>query len=411
MEEKDKKQQIIIKICCFIASFVLWLYISNVENPIRTYKLGRVPVQFINKDALENSKLTLIPGEKYYVDLNLKGPVSKVYSVKLKQFKLVVDLEKYALKQGENKVPVEIREMPEGISIVNDNNLWVKIKVDSLEEKSVPIKISLYGKVKEGFHALKPISKQKFAKVIGPSTYVNKVNQVIGKCNVKNSDLDFEMQVPLKAVDSMGNIVENVNISPDFVKTKIDIKKKKLVKININTIGDANNLNIKSIVAVPDSVEIAGDNNIINNINSIDTETINLNDIKNNEINVKLILPKGVFVTNNISTIKINLQFNESIITKDINNIDISLKNESNDYIAKLEQNTVFIRVSGKESTINNLTSEDIDCYIDLKSLQEGEYNVPINVKLPNGVSNIVIKPEQVKVIIKKKVLEDNNGD
>ncbi|EKX80053.1 hypothetical protein CFSAN001628_009408 [Clostridium botulinum CFSAN001628] len=38
MGKKSKTKNIIVKICCIIASFALWLYIFNIENPIKEQK-------------------------------------------------------------------------------------------------------------------------------------------------------------------------------------------------------------------------------------------------------------------------------------------------------------------------------------------------------------------------------------
>lgn len=116
-QKSSKKRQIIIQLICLVLSFGLWLYISNVENPVTTYSLDKVPVELINETALNNSGLTLSPNQNVYVDLKLEGPRSELYSIKRDQFKVTVDLGDYVLKKGENSVPVEIVDYPDNINI------------------------------------------------------------------------------------------------------------------------------------------------------------------------------------------------------------------------------------------------------------------------------------------------------
>ncbi|WML36219.1 hypothetical protein [Clostridium sp. OS1-26] len=150
MEEKNKRQQIIIRICCVIASAILWLYIFNVENPMRERKIS-VPVQVINKDVLAQSKLVPVGEEQLNATLTIRGNASDIYSIKTEDFKLESDLGAYVVKKGENKIPVIVRKSPETVRIVNSENLWVTITLDELKQETVPVKIITEGKAKEGF--------------------------------------------------------------------------------------------------------------------------------------------------------------------------------------------------------------------------------------------------------------------
>ncbi|WP_406541894.1 hypothetical protein [Clostridium ljungdahlii] len=99
MERKNKRNQILVKICCVIASFILWLYIFNIEDPMRERKIV-VPVTIVNKDALAQSKLVQIDNQSASISLLIKGNASNVYSVKPSDFKLQSDLNAYVMKKG-----------------------------------------------------------------------------------------------------------------------------------------------------------------------------------------------------------------------------------------------------------------------------------------------------------------------
>lgn len=98
---KTKDSTLIVKLICLLLSFGLWLYISNVENPVRTYEIKNIPVELINEDYLTGSKFAIVNKEQYTVDLKLEGPSSEVIKVKKEDFKVVADMSAYALKSGE----------------------------------------------------------------------------------------------------------------------------------------------------------------------------------------------------------------------------------------------------------------------------------------------------------------------
>ena len=111
MERKSKKEQFIIKACCAIAAFILWLYIYNVENPIKERNIT-VSVKVVNQDLLANSKLAPVIDSDLTLKINIKGNVSDIYSIEPGKIELQADLNALALKKGENKIPVTVKNCP-----------------------------------------------------------------------------------------------------------------------------------------------------------------------------------------------------------------------------------------------------------------------------------------------------------
>lgn len=409
MEEKNKRQQMIIRICCVIASFILWLYIFNVENPIRERKI-LVPVTVVNKDKLNQSNLIIVGGEQGSISLTVRGNASDVYLVKAEDFKLEADLSDYGVKKGENKIPVIIKKSPQTVKVVNSENLWITIMLDDLKQKTISAKVVVEGKAKEGFFAMQPILKTTEVEVNGPSDSLKYVSSVSAKCDVKNATKDINTVVNLQALDSAGNVVKDISLKPSSIQITVPVKKIKNVPVNVKILGDLNNgSNIKSITATPETIDIAGDEKIISNINSIDTENIDISkiDTKNN-IESKIIIPKNIMLVNSNGTVKLNVNLDKKDVQKEFS-LDIVTKNLGNSYTANLDTNKVNLVLSGKEEIINNLKPENIGCFVDLNSLQEGEQTVSISINLPEGVSKVSQNPSNEKVTIKKKVLEGKN--
>lgn len=86
--DKSENGTLIVKIICLLLSVVLWLYISNVENPLRTYELKGIPVELTNEDSLVDSKFAIVNKQPFTVDLKLEGPSSEILKVKKKILRL-----------------------------------------------------------------------------------------------------------------------------------------------------------------------------------------------------------------------------------------------------------------------------------------------------------------------------------
>lgn len=412
MDKKNKREQVIIKICCLIAAFSSWLYITSVLNPIKTYKKD-IPVSIENEDVLKRSDLVLVSDKNLNVTLLLKGPINDIYSVKENQFKLVLDLQSYVLKKGENNVPVKLEKVPKNIKVINEESLWVKVVIDELTDKKVPLNFKIKGNVEEGYYDLPYSSNIKEVTLRGASQNINSVLKAEVLVDLHNAKKDIDVSAPIKAFDKDGNEVKSVLLDPGMARIKIPVKKIKTVGVNVKIEPDSNRA-IKEIKSIPDKVQIIGDEDIINNIKSLDTENININNLNNgDEIDTKLILPKNTSLAKEQSaSIKVKVYFSGEDENNEINKqISIPIKPvnfDGSNYNIKLEQDKVLLKLSGD---LESLNLGNIKCYVDLNSLKEGEHKVPIKIELPKGVNLVSTSQENVKVEIKSNgISEGENG-
>lgn len=409
MDKKEKRQQIIIKICCVIVSFILWLFIYNVENPVRERKIV-VPVQVINEGALTQSNIIPVAEDNLNVTLTIKGNASDLYAVKASQFQLVSDLGAYAVKKGENKIPVQIKKGPGTVRVVNSENLWVDITIEDLKSKIVPVKLTLLGKAKNGFYAAKPELSVKQVKVKGAQETIQKVSRAEVVYNIENISQDVNSRVDLRAEDSLGNIIKNVEIEPQYLDVSISVGRVKSVPLNVNISGNLRDYGVKSVVPMDSTVEITGSESQIARIEGINTENIDVSTLNGNDtIEAKVILPKGITLVNGGNTVKLKVNFDKS--TQKQMTVNIQTKNLDAAYNASLSSNTVNVVVTGSQDALQNLKDGDITGYVDLNGIKEGQNTVPVNISLPDGMTKISQDPVQVLVNISRKNQEAKSSD
>lgn len=416
METKISQNQILIKVCCIITSFILWLYIFNVENPIRQRRIV-VPVKIVNKTALAQSNLVQVEDKNYEISLDVKGNASDVFSIKSQDFELECDLSSYVMKKGENNIPIKVKKSPDNISIVNNGNLWITIELDNIIKKTLPVKLVIDGETKSGLHAVNPVMNVKKAEVSGPSNVIYNINNVVARYNIKSITKSINVKVALEAEDSSGAIVKNVTINPKYVNINIPVGNIKSVPVEIKTVGQMqDNFTLRSIVSSPDKVDISGNHDVISSIEGLNTEALDLSRISGNgSVDVKLIVPDGVDLINSNGYVTLKMEVSKS---KNSNKIleksfspKIGIENLNNNYTAELVNSVSSIVVSGNDSALNNLDENDIRCFVDLSSMSEGEKNVPLNVILPEGVTLISKNPQNVRIVISKKTSEVENAN
>lgn len=401
---KKKSKNIIVKIVALLCSFGLWLYIYNVENPTIDNKVSGVQVQINNLEALENSKLALNPGQEFKITITIEGSATDVYLAKADNFKLQVNLGGYALRKGENYIPVEVVDAPKNINIKNPESLRVKVTLDELTQKSLAITEDIKKSSVNGMVLGKPVLNPINASVTGPSQYVNIVKSVVARGDVKAIDKDISTTLKLEALDEAGRVVKEVKISPGTVDVAIQVRKSKTIGINVVSKGNINkNLLLKSLEAVPNKVEVTGDEIELNKITSIDTEPIDLSLITSSkDIAVKLVVPKNITLLNNnngMISVKVNI---DSINQKEFT-VPVNIKGLNGDLKAILSNEKLTIVLQGNKEVIDEIKAEEIQCDLDLTNLAIGEYTLAPKISAKSGASIVSVNPEKIKVVISKK--------
>ena len=399
----DQKSTWLIKICCVIAAFSLWLYIVNETNTQTSQNL-QVPVEIANIEALNENGYALLPGQEFIVNLKVKGSTADIAAGK-NQFKVIADMSLYRVTKGDNRIPIIVERQPINVNVLNSEALYVKVTIDELIKKSFPIKVSLSGKTKEGYYAYPQNIAPTEVEVSGAAKYVSQVVAIEAKSDLKSTDKDLNMKLPLRALDAAGKEIKEVNISPDTVEVIVPVKKTKTVSVTVDTKGVLNKIySMKGLlVPSPDKVEIAGNETSIDNVTSLKTEQVDLSTLTPNKVVVaKIILPPGVTLLDSDGTVKIKATL-DNVINKTFQGT-IQLKNINEAYTAVPDNSKVIVQVFGPEEIINKLKNEDFNYTIDASSFtEEKEYTINVDVKLPEGAAKVSQTPNSVKIIVKKK--------
>lgn len=402
MDARNKKQDILVKFICLLCSFGLWIYISNVENPTITKTIKDVEVSILNEDVLANSKLVMMPNQTFKVNVVIQGASSNVYAVKSEDFKLSVDLSSYALKKGDNTILVNVEKSPSNVNIKQTENLKVTVVLDDFVEKSIPIKTDVNVASKKGTYPSTPIVDPVNATISGPAQYVEKVESVVASGEAKDVENDVVLTSKLVAVDKNNRPIKEVTINPVTANVVVPIKKGKTVPVSIKTKGSLNsNLLMKSMEPSPESVEITGDESVLRNITSIDTEVIDLSLITTSkDIMAKVKLPQGISLVNNTSG-TVTIKFNIEGISQKTLNVPITINGVGDGLTASLDKESVSITIQGPSNILDGIT--ELNGYIDASNLGEGTSEVAPNIKLQDGVTMVSTSPNKLKLTITKK--------
>lgn len=412
MDNKEKNK-LIVPIICVLLSIGLWIYVTNVENKIRTTEISKIPVELVNLDALTSSKLALSPDQELYATLKVEGNNNDINKIKKSDFKLQVDLSEYAWKKGANKVPITIVDSPISVSIRNTNTLTIQLNIEDMVEKTLPVISNIKVTTKQGYFASEPIISPEEVKVSGAESSINKVSKLVVIDNKEGASEDIVGDYEIKPVDDSGEKVLGVTLSQETAKVEISISKGKSVKVSVETTGTLQTgVKLRSLESSRNTVEILGPKEILDRIGEVKTTPIDLSSITSSqEVNLKIILPEGVMVAqgDDMLSVKVNLA---GMITKDFS-IKYSLSGANQGLKITPSKDLIKVTIKGYEDEISSVIADNLQASIDLSSYkEEGTFEVTPEVTF-SGVNGdyTVSYVEPISITVVKEIEQGSNDN
>lgn len=410
MDKRNTKQTLGIKLLCLLLSFILWLYVSNVQNSVRTYTLKDVPVKVLNTESLKSYGLALAPDQNFSVDLKLEGDVKYIYSVSKDQFALTADIGEYALKSGINNIPVNVINYPEQINIKNNSNLTIQVNLEKLVTKEVNTTSDVNVTFAQGAYKQKEQFNSEKVSVSGPKSAVDRVETVALVGTLENVSSNTTKEFPFKPLDADGKVVHGVTLSKNTGVISIGVNNGKSVNIVANTVGNLPvGYKLINTTLSKQTAQIIGSDSKINSITSLKTEEIDLSNITSStEKQVKIIVPDGVSLLGGESTVTVKFEVqkeeNKETTNNNTNNnndnnkisktisIPVNYTGLDNSLELSNETKTISFKIEGNKTDVESLNDSNFSCNFDIsKYKDEGTFDGSPKIEIINSASKVTI--------------------
>lgn len=405
--DKSENRTLIVKIICVLLALCLWLYVSTIENPLRTYELKNIPVELTNEDSLSDSDFAIVNKQQFTVDLKLEGPSNEVVKVKKEDFKIVADLSTYALKNGENTIPVQIINYPENIDIKNNGFLGIKVNLEELIQKEFTVKSKVKVNFKENVYEKEQTISPNKVTVTGGKSSIEKINNVILTGEEKDIDKNKESEYDIKFEDASGNEIDNIKSDSKTAKLSIVVTNGKVIPINLKTTGIIpQGFILEGYELSKNNINILGDSQNLDKTEAIDTEIVDMSSLEaDNEIDVKLNLPEGISVQDGENIIKVKFKIiKEQSTTKNLV-CNVKYENLNEAFLLESSNSTVNVTLTGIQTALDKISSQNINVIMDLANVkEEGTFDYTPQATLIDGKNVTISAVGSINVVVKKKV-------
>ena len=398
----------------FISLFLsVTIFIAVDQKIIRFADSGAEVFKGQTVNAIYNEEAYVVEGLPETVDVTLIGSKADLYIAKQSSNHSVsVDLT--GLGPGTHKVNIEYDQGLKGIEYsVNPSVATVIIYEKVSDSRTLTYDILNEDKLDNKYVIDNVKLNIDEVTIRGPQYKIDEVATV--KALIDVSDLpSVEVgkqtieNVKLKAYDKSGNVVD-VEIVPETVTATVNIEsysgtaKLKVIPKNIDKIafGKA----ISSITTSVNTVNIYGEQDIVNKYGEsyipIEVDVAGLTESKT--YNIVVPKPDGIReVSEKTITVKISLGKEESMEVDDIKIDAINLgPNLKAGAIGENSSKTTVI-IKGTKEVLDTIDSTTIKATVDLSGLGEGEHTVNVKVSGEEVKANYFAKTTKIKVRITK---------
>lgn len=397
----------------FISLAMAILIFVVIDQKIVTYSESSAEVLTAKTiNVLYDEDNYVVEGVPETVDITLIGSKADLYIAKQSPTSAVtIDL--WGLKPGTHKVDIKSEQANSSIKYsVNPSVATVIIYEKVTDTKTLSVDILNQDSLDQKYIIDSVNTDTSQAVIKGASYKVEKVATVKALVDVKSLpkfELGKKITVSstLRAYDEEGNVVD-VEISPSKVNVDMLISSpSKEVPIKIQTTGKViYNMGISNFLinnASNSNITIYGPSDVLSTIEyipvNIDVEGLT----ESTQFKVELEKPTGVkYMSMNSVTVDVNLS--NDISNVNIENVGISHINLGSGYgVTPVDIDTITVKLKGVTDVVKEITSSDINAYVDLSGLGVGTHEVDIIITGDDPKVEYMSSVLKMKVKIYKK--------
>ena len=413
-----------LKIMSVAVAVLIWLIVVNIDNPIETKYFTIPDVELINKEYVESSdtigKMCMPEKNQATVRVAITAQRKTLSRLTESDIYAAADLQQ-AVSLDTNPVMVPITAtcagIPQGNIKVSPQNLSVHL--DEKETQEFVVNVSS-GDSRPGkdYEVGSLTASPEKVRITGPQSLMNKIDKVNATVSISGITQDYSREATLVILDKNQDMLSDSEMNSLRIENNAKVyvtarlwKIRKNVKLSAGYAGSpAYGYQVGTVRTVPDTISVAGSAEALENLSlqgntiEIPVDSINVSgeasDVEK-KISLLDILPDGIRLTSDssedvwvyVSILPSGSQaFNYA--TK-----DIEVRNKPDDLQVTFETAQIEVRIKAEDGSLEEFEAEkDIRAFIDLEGKEEGNYEVPVNIALPDGYE--VVDDVSAEVVI-----------
>lgn len=401
-----------LKFLAVLGSFLLWLIVVNINDPVDYQTFTGVQVEIINADAItDEGKVYEILDNTNVITVRVAAKRSVLDTLSRENIRAVADLSEVTIT---NTVSIKLstNKYNSSIESIDSNTEYLRLNIEDVKRKQLVIDTVTTGTPANGYLIGTVSSDQNLVRLSGPESVIAKISSAQVVVDVSGMKENISTSAELKLYDADGKQIVNDSITANItsVNVNVSILATKTVPIVYQTMGTpAEGYDLTGeIIGTPEEIVIAGSQSQLDKITVIEVPETALNVTGQTEnmtvlLNITDYLPSGVILgdKNFKGSVSVEVMIEEIETVKvKIPQSSISLTNIPEGYEASVieydSENSISLRAitSRLDALDGNLWIGNVDvaAYFEEQEISEpasGIYVIEAEFAVPEDVEQV----------------------
>ena len=401
-----------LKIGSILFAAVLWLLVTNINDPLTPVSFSNVPVKIRNAELITGQgKVYEVLEDTDVIDsVTIMVPRSIVSSVNGDDNIVAIADMKNLTNLNTIQIEISTNRYSDDIDSIRASNETLKLNIEDKKSISIPLTTTTSGSLQEGYVVGNITTDQNLVRVSGPESVISQIKTAEVNIGVSGfiSDISTGGEIKLYNANREEISKERLSLNINNVGVKVEIQATKSVPIRFLASGvPADGYRATGVVtSSPDAALLAGKANVLNNLSVIEVPDTQI-DINGATENVTTLIDIEDFIPGNVDLaeegydgmVSVTAYIEQEIVrTVMVSEKDIVVENLPEGYEAEVTgyEEEFPIYIEGLAADVNSIDVGLIKSYVDINALlesgvisevQEGFYDVKLAVDLPNTVA------------------------
>lgn len=416
-----------LKLVSFLFAIMLWVIVTNINDPVIPWRVSDVPVTIRNMDLItERGQICEVLDGTDRIDLvTIYAPRSIIDSLSESNVVAIADvndltsLDTVPIKLSTNKYNDKLENIKGSIDTV-------KLNIENKQIRSLPIKVNITGEVKEGFVVGDVSTEQNLVRVSGPESVVSRITKAQSEVDVSAFTSNIiGADADIRLYDAEGVEVRSSSLERNITKVRVNVEifEKKTVPLVFHVSGmPADGYRLTGeIESTRKNVVIAGKSKVIQEVSAFEIPegVIDVAGAKEDVvslIDLKDYMPEGTVLAEEEFTGMVNVtvrigQEMRRTLTKAVKEVRMIGVPAGFEAAITEPEDVCSITLTGLESDFAEIDFNTLEVSADLGAWlaeqgierpESGYYKVPLSINLPEDAT-VVMGSTQVQVYITER--------
>lgn len=370
------RSNLVSLLLALLLALTVWIVASLEENPseendfstpIPIEIVGLAPGLEITNDYTDTTRIRLRAQQETWNQLSSEDITA------------VADLSGY--EPGVYTVEIDV-EIDAPAILVNRSPEHIRIEIEARHEREMPVQLVTRGQLPIGFESGTPVITPPSVTVEGPRSRVDRISEVRAEISIEGRAVSFTRDVPVVALDSQGNPVSGVTLTPEMVNVELPILQQAdylPVSIIPDVVGTVPlGYYVSGIRVTPQTITVQGDPRIIERMQPyVETQQIDItNQTDDVRVEVGLVLPEGVTAVDT-QTVEVLISIAAQLGSRQVIDVPVQYENLDDGLAVELSPPEIDIILSGPSIVLDTLDPQsDIRVTVNLAGREPGTYQI-----------------------------------